>query len=191
MRKVGSRIAVALFWLLMLAGTLGYFLTRSFTLRPEPGIKWAHAVEWWQGISGHMLTHHREGLQVAELDPETGRLVAVRDAILDVDIVRQTLEDIPHGHWLIVTALELSSEETTRKLNGVLARVGWSGQLEPVNQGGGIVVLGRRKDSGDFFVVTSQIAAEPPVQVMLPAGTTGPDGSKLERSLSILVKPYD
>jgi hypothetical protein len=190
-RRAGSRVAVGLFWCLMLAGTAYYFLTRTFELRPERRITWAHTQEWWQGMTGHLLAQHREGLQVAELDPQTGRVVAVRDAMLDVDTVRQMVADLPRGHWLIVTALELSSPETTTTLSTLLGGAGWSGQLEPVNQGGGIVVLGRRQDSGDLFVVASQIAAEPPVQVVLPAGTTGPDGSKLGRSFAILVRPYD
>jgi hypothetical protein len=191
MRRAGSRVAVGLFWCLMLAGSAYYCLTRTLELRPERRITWAHTQEWWQGMTGHLLAQHREGVQVAELDPQTGRVVAVRDAILDVDTVRQVVADLPRGHWLIITALQLSSPETTTSLNTLLEGAGWSGQLEPVNQGGGIVVLGRRQDSGDLFVVASQIADPPPVEVALPAGTTGPDGSRLVRSLSIMVKPYD
>lgn len=193
MSRIGrSRsLALGLFWFLACMGSVYYWVTPTMQLRAERRIMWTNAVEWWQGISGRLLTQHREGLQVAELDPTTGRLVAVRELRTDVAAASQALEDLAPGHWLIITALELGSQDTTAALAAVLRGAGWSGRLEPVDQGAGIVVLGRGRESGLPFPVASKLSAEPPAELALPAGMRGSDGSRLIRSLSILVKPYD
>lgn len=184
-------VALGLFWFLVLAGTVYYWFTPTLQLRPERRIMWTHAMEWWQGMSGRLLAQHREGLQVAQLDPATGRVLAVQDLRTDVGAIRRVLADLAPGHWLIITALELGGPDTSAALADLLRGAGWSGPVEAINQGGGILVLGRSRQSGRLFEVASHFNVQPPVTLTLPVGMRGPDGSRLGRSLSILVRPYD
>jgi hypothetical protein len=76
-------------------------------------------------------------------------------------------------------------------LDQMLHSAGWAGEIDPMVQGGGVIVLGRSRESGELFQLSSHLAPQLPLQTVLAATTQAPDGSTLSRSLSILVKPYD
>jgi hypothetical protein len=163
--------AFALFVLISLGGSLFYLR------EPLHQARRTNAVEWWAGITGRAVSHHRPGIQLAWLDPATGRLTGVRDVFGLPGTVRQAMADLPPNRWLVITVLQMGESEVTLQLGALLKEgAGWSGDLAPVAEGAAALVLGR--GPGGLQVVGERISGEPLVDF------------RLKNNLRIIVKPY-
>lgn len=176
-RSWARAFARTAFVLAFLLGTAYYWLGPDLQLRPERAAMARRAFEWWQGMRGAALTHHRAGLQVAYIDPQTGRVFAVYDARADVSLVQRLLVLVPDGQWAAVTVLTPGDVETTTQLQGALQQYGWRQEIPP--HGAAVGIFSRGAQPGQLQLIHAQVSSEPDVVLSLPRGTLGHDGARL------------
>jgi hypothetical protein len=156
-------LAFALFVAISLGGTC-YYLGE-----PLHQAQLANARDWWEGITGRQVTEHRPGIQLAWVDPATGRLTGVRDAFGLVDPVRQAMAELPPDRLLAITVLQMGDSDVLPQLTEMLrTEASWDGDLAPASAGAAAIVL-QRGPSG-LQVVAQQLSAEPRVTLDLGKG---------------------
>jgi|GEM_PF-2599402 len=165
------------FVLVFLLGSAYYWVGPGLQLRTERTAMALRAFEWWQGMRGVALTHHRAGLQVAYLDPQAGRLYAVYDARADVGLAKRILRLVPEGQWAAVTVLTPGDVETTSQLRDELREYGWRQDIPP--EGAAVAIFSRSSQPGQLQLIHAQVASKPEIAISLPRGMLGPDGTRL------------
>jgi hypothetical protein len=186
-------VTLAVFIGFFILGTSFFFFDRGGRISSFRRASWENAIEWWQGMAGARLTHHRAGFQVAYMNPETGRLTAVWDLIANVDGVEPKLRALPDGEWFVLTMLEPGITDGPVSVVNLLRQAGWSGDISPAaNAGAAIFILSRTADHDRFAIMSAQAGGEQNQLVTLQAGLIGKDGATLRRSFVVQVKPpYD
>lgn len=183
MNRRWARIA---FVLIALLGTAYYWLGPGLQVRSDRRTMLARSLEWWQGMGGRGLTHHRPGLQVAYLHPQTGQLSAVWDTQVDFNRVDRLLVQLPEGYWAAVTVLSPGDESITGGLQAVLQKYGWQGTIPP--KGAAIGIFSRSGEDENPHLVASKVTAEPDARLILYQRMLGRDGNHMAADFPIHVK---
>lgn len=178
-------LARTAFVLISLLASAYYWVGPGLQLRPERTAMAGRVFEWWQGMRGVALTHHRAGLQVAYLDPQTGRLFGVWDAQADVELVKRLLLLLPEGQWAAVTVLTPGDVETTTLLQDALQEYGWVQEVPP--HGAAAAIFSRSTQPGQLQLIHAQVSSDPALVLSLPRGMAGQDGTRLASSFYIHV----